>query len=424
VKVLVIGSGGREHSLVWKIRQCPRVERVLCVPGNAGTGELAENVPIAAEDIAGLVRYAAQGRVDLTVVGPEQPLSDGIVDAFEAHRLRIFGPSKAAAQIEASKVFAKDLLRRHAIPTAQFRVFDDPAAATEYVRACGGPLVVKADGLAAGKGVVVCRSAEEASGAVDSIMHSGRFGTAGNRVVVEECLEGEELSFLALTDGKTVLPLAPAQDHKRAFDGDAGPNTGGMGAYSPAPLVTEALHQHIMDDIMVPTVRALAAAGIVYRGVLYAGLMIHEGRAQVLEFNVRFGDPECQPLMLRLRSDLVELMERTIDGQLAGVAADWDPRAAVCVVVAAGGYPGEYRKGVPISGLDRLHDWRNGVVFHAGTKRADGSCVTAGGRVLGVTGLGQDMASASAETYQAVSEIDFPDMHYRRDIGRRALERA
>ena len=423
MKVLVVGSGGREHALVWKIRQSQRVAHVVCAPGNGGTGEIAENVAIAADDIRGLASYANQARVDLTVVGPEQPLSDGIVDVFEARGLRIFGPTRAAAQLEASKVFAKELLDRHGIPTAAFRVFSEPEPAMEYARAHGGPLVVKADGLAAGKGVSVCRSADEACRALDDTMRARRFGAAGARVVIEECLEGEEVSFLALTDGETVLPLAPAQDHKRALDGDAGPNTGGMGAYSPAPIVTPALNRHIMDDIMVPVIRALAAEGIVYRGVLYAGLMVHGGRARVLEFNVRFGDPECQPLVARLSGDLVELMECTMDGRLAGAAAQWIPRAAVCVVLAAGGYPGEYEKGNPIEGLDLLRDWGNGVVFHAGTKRVDGGYVTAGGRVLGVTGLGKDIRAAIAETYRAVGAISFEGMHYRRDIGRRAVER-
>ena len=423
MKILVVGSGGREHALVWKIRQSPRVDRVVCAPGNGGTGELAENVAIAADDIEGLASYAEEERVDLTVVGPEQPLADGIVDVFEARGLRVFGPTSAAAQLEASKVFAKELLDRHGIPTAHFRVFDDLEPAVEYVHAHGGPLVVKADGLAAGKGVYVCRSTEEACGALDDIMRARRFGQAGARVVIEECLGGEEVSLLALTDGETVLPLAPAQDHKRALDGDGGPNTGGMGAYSPAPIVTPALHQHIMDDIMVPAVRALAAEGIVYRGVLYAGLMVHEGRAQVLEFNVRFGDPECQPLVVRLSGDLVELMERTIEGRLAGARVDWSPRAAVCVVLAAGGYPGDYAKGKAIDGLERLRDWRDGVVFHAGTKQLDGGLVTSGGRVLGVTGMGNDIGAAIAETYRAVGKVSFEGMHYRHDIGRRAMER-
>jgi phosphoribosylamine--glycine ligase len=422
--VLVVGGGGREHALVWKIRQSPRVARLFCAPGNAGIGELAELVPIAADDVAGLKRFAAEARIALTVVGPERPLALGIADEFEAAGLRIFGPRRAAAEIEASKVFAKELCRRCHVPTAAFGVFSDPDAAERYVRDHGGPLVVKADGLAAGKGVFVCGSPEEACRAIDDLMRRRVFGAAGGRVVVEERLEGEELSFMALADGETVLPLDAAQDHKRALDGDAGPNTGGMGAYSPVPLVTPALHARIMGEIMVPVVRRLRAEGIIYRGVLYAGLMVQGERPWVLEFNVRFGDPECQPLMLRLKGDLVELMERAVDGRLAGAAAEWDPRAAVCVVLAAGGYPGEYEMGKPIEGLDRLRAWSDGVVFHAGTARAGDRVVTSGGRVLGVTGLGADLGGAIAETYRAVAGIRWDGMHYRSDIGRRVLRAA
>jgi len=416
-----VGGGGREHALAWKIRQSPVVTRVVCAPGNGGTAALAENVPIAADDVAALTRYAVESQMDLTVVGPEQALSDGIVDAFARRGLRAFGPTRAAAQLEASKVFMKEFLQRHTIPTAPFRVFDAADAAAAYAREHGGPLVVKADGLAAGKGVSVCRTTDEACQAIDQMMRVRRFGDAGARVVVEDCLEGEEVSFLAFTDGTHVVPLAPSQDHKRVFDDDAGPNTGGMGAYSPAPIVTPALHAHIMDDIMIPVVRALEAEGIVYRGVLYAGLMVREERVSVLEFNVRFGDPECQPLMLRLTTDLVELMERTIDGRLAGASVQWTPRAAVCVVLAAGGYPGPYDTGTRIDGLDRLQDWPHGVVFHAGTQLTDGQCVTSGGRVLGVTGLGEDIRAAIDETYDAVRKITFDGMQYRRDIGRRAV---
>jgi phosphoribosylamine--glycine ligase len=423
VKVLVIGGGGREHALVWKIRQSRRVERVLCAPGNAGIAELAELVPIAADDVAGLRRFAAAERIDLTVVGPELPLSAGIADEFAAAGLRLFGPQRAAARLEASKAFAKELLRRHRVPTAAFEVFADAAAAARHVRGRGGAMVVKADGLAAGKGVLICRSPDEACRAIDELMRARTFGAAGDRIVVEDLLEGEEVSFMALTDGDTVLPLAPAQDHKRVFDGDAGPNTGGMGAYSPAPIVTPALHARIMEDVMVPVIRGLRAEGVVYQGVLYAGLMIVDGAPQVLEFNVRFGDPECQPLMLRLRSDLVELMECAIDGRLAGAAIDWDPRPAVCVVLAAAGYPGAYETGAAIEGLERLRAWHDGVVFHAGTVRAGSRVVTSGGRVLGVTGIGADFPAAIAGTYRAIDAIRFEGMHYRRDIGRRAIGR-
>ncbi len=423
MKVLVIGGGGREHALVWKIRQSPRVTRLFCAPGNAGIAEWAEIVAISAGDLGGLARWAAETGIDLTVVGPEQPLCDGIVALFVARGLRIFGPSRAAARLEASKVMTKELLHRYGVPTAPFRIFDDPDLAAAWVRERGGPCVVKADGLAAGKGVSVCASVDEAWQAIDAIMRARRFGAAGGRVVIEDRLEGEEASILALTDGETVLPLAPAQDHKRVFDGDRGPNTGSMGAYSPAPVVTPALERRIVAEILMPVVRGLGAMGIPYRGILYAGLMIAGERAQALEFNVRFGDPECQPLMLRLRSDLVDLMERTIDGTLAGATVEWDPRAAVCVVLAAGGYPGKPETGRLIRGLERLHDWRDGVVFHAGTARTKVGVVSAGGRVLGVTGLGVDIRAAVAETYRAVGEIAFDGMHYRRDIGRWALDR-
>jgi phosphoribosylamine--glycine ligase len=463
MKVLVVGGGGREHALVWKIRQSPRVAAVFCAPGNAGIAEIAETVPIAANDIAALARYAHETAVDLTVVGPEQALCDGIVDVFQARGLRVFGPTKAAARLEGSKVATKELLARHGIATAPFRVFDDAGAAKTYARAHGGPLVVKADGLAAGKGVAVCGDTGEACRAIDEILGARRFGAAGDRIVVEERLDGEEVSILALTDGDAVIPLAPAQDHKRIRDGDEGPNTGGMGAYSPAPLVTPEMERRVTEEILVPVVRGLAAEGIVYRGILYAGLMVDRGQVRVLEFNVRFGDPECQPLMLRLESDLVELMERTIGppdspdsfgpserserrkrsehrdprassresvrsgdapgGGLADARIEWDARAAVCVVIAAGGYPGEVEQGKVIRGLDALRGWRNGVVFHAGTRRADGETVTAGGRVLGVTGLGADIAGAIDETYRAVRAIEFDGMQYRTDIGRRALAR-
>jgi phosphoribosylamine--glycine ligase len=423
MKVLVIGGGGREHALVWKIRQSPRVSGLFCAPGNAGIAELAETVPIPAGDLEALARWATGAAIDLTVVGPEQPLCDGIVDLFASRGLRIFGPSKAAARLEASKVMTKELLHRAGVPTAPFRVFDDPDLAAAWVRQRGGPCVVKADGLAAGKGVVVCATADEALRAIDAIMRARRLGAAGDRVVIEDRLEGEEASILAFVDGETVLPLAPAQDHKRAFDGDRGPNTGGMGAYSPAPVVTPALEGRIVAEILAPVVRELGRMGSAYRGILYAGLMIEEGRARVLEFNVRFGDPECQPLMLRLRSDVVDLMERAIDGTLSGATVEWDPRPAVCVVLAAGGYPGEPERGRVIRGLERLRGWRDGVVFHAGTARTEAGVVTAGGRVLGVTGLGTDIEAAVAATYRAVGEIDFDGMHYRRDIGRRALKR-
>jgi phosphoribosylamine--glycine ligase len=423
MNVLVIGSGGREHALAWKIRQSPRVRRVLAAPGNAGIAEVAELLPVAADDINGLLRVAREERVDLTVVGPELPLTLGIVDEFQRHGLGIFGPSRAAAQVESSKAFTKDLLRRHGIPTGFAGIFADADEALRYVREVGAPIVVKADGLAGGKGVFICHNVEEAVEAVDQIMGTRIFGDAGERVVIEEFLEGEEVSFIALTDGQTVVPLASSQDHKRAFDGDTGPNTGGMGAYSPAPVVTAELNDRIMREVMEPVVAGLHAAGIDYRGVLYAGLMVTDAGPKVLEFNARLGDPECQPLMLRLKTDLVQLMEACITGDLAGTSVEWDPRAAACVVLAAGGYPGDYAKGHPIDGLERLRGWGNGVVFHAGTARRDDTVVTNGGRVLGVTALGDTVGDAVQEAYRIVEQIRWEGMQYRRDIGHRASRR-
>ncbi|MGE0822617.1 MAG: phosphoribosylamine--glycine ligase [Candidatus Binatia bacterium] len=421
MKVLIIGSGGREHALVWKISQSPRVQQVYCAPGNAGIGDSAELVSLSPEDIHGLRRFAEQEHIDLTVVGPELPLSLGIVDEFAMHGLRAFGPNKQAAQLEASKVFAKDLMRREHVPTAYFGAFTDPDEARQYVTEVGAPIVVKADGLAAGKGVMICPTIKEAHEAIDETMRGRVFGDAGDRVVVEEFLEGEEASFLAFTDGNTVLPLASAQDHKRVFDGDQGPNTGGMGAYSPAPVMTAALAEQVVQEVMLPVVRGLKRRGITYKGILYAGLMINAGNVKVLEFNVRFGDPECQPLMLRLRTDIVDIMEAVIDERLAGISLAWDTRPAVCVVLTAGGYPGKYETGQPIRGLELLRDWPDGMVFHAGTALSEKQYVTAGGRVLGVTASGADIASAITAAYEAVQTISWSGMHYRRDIGQRAL---
>jgi phosphoribosylamine--glycine ligase len=424
MRILVVGGGGREHALVWKLAQSPQTEALFCAPGNAGIAALATCVPIAPGDVEALGRFAERERIDLTVVGPELPLTVGLVDRFAARGLRAFGPSAAAARLEGSKVFAKELLSRLGVPTAAFAVFDDPDAAVRHVRARGAPVVVKADGLASGKGVFVCATVAEALAAIDAVMRRRAFGEAGARIVVEDCLVGEELSFMAITDGTTVLPLAPAQDHKRALDGDRGPNTGGMGAYSPAPVATPALEAAVMREVMGPVVRGLAAEGVRYTGVLYAGLMVHEGRARVLEFNVRFGDPEAQVLLVRLRADLVDLLARACDGRLAGAEIAWDPRAAVCVVLAAAGYPGAVTGGEVIAGLERLAGWRDGVVFHAGTRMADGQVVTAGGRVLGVTALGEDIGAAVDAAYAAVAEISWPGMHFRHDIGARALGRA
>jgi phosphoribosylamine--glycine ligase len=423
MKVLVIGSGGREHTLVWKLARSPRVSKVFCAPGNAGIAALATCVPIGVDRMDELVAFARSEKIDLTVVGPDDPLSKGIVDAFEKEGLRIFGASRRAAEIEASKSFAKYLMTKYGIPTAAGETFTSLKKAQTYIRAQGAPIVVKADGLAAGKGVMVCRTVKEALEALERIMVAREFGEAGQRVVVEECLVGEEASFLAFTDGKTVVPLPTSQDHKPVFDDDHGPNTGGMGAYSPAPVVDRYLHKRIMDEIMIPTVRAMAAEGRPYKGVLYAGLMIDGDTPKVLEFNGRFGDPEAQPLLMRLKSDLVEIMEAVIDERLDRVRLEIDPRAAVCVVMASGGYPGKYAKGHPISGLDQAARMRDVVVFHAGTTQKDGAVVTHGGRVLGVTALGATVEAAIKKAYQAVAKISWKDVQYRKDIGRKALLR-
>ncbi len=421
MKLLIIGSGGREHALVWKLRQSPRVSQIYCAPGNAGISELAELVSLQPEDIHGLRRFAEQEHIDLTIVGPELPLSLGIVDEFEAHGLRVFGPNKEAAQLEVSKAFAKDLMRQEQVPTAYFGSFTNPDEARRYVDEVGTPIVVKADGLAAGKGVIICATVREAHEAINEIMRGRIFGSAGDRVVIEEFLEGEEASFLAFTDGHTVLPLSSAQDHKRIFDEDQGPNTGGMGAYSPAPIVTPVMTERVIQEVMYPVVTGLQRRGITYKGILYAGLMINKDTLKVLEFNVRFGDPECQPLMLRLKTDLVDVMEAVIEERLSEVSLVWDERPAVCVVLTASGYPGKYETGQTISGLESLRDWKEGVVFHAGTALSDHRYVTKGGRVLGVTATGSDISRAIATAYEGVQKITWSGMHYRRDIGRRAL---
>jgi len=420
MRVLVVGGGGREHALVWKLRQSPRVEALYCAPGNAGIAADAECVPIAVDDLPGLERFARERRIDLTVVGPELPLTLGLVDRFAAAGLRTFGPTMAAARLEGSKAFTKELCRRYDVPGAAFGAFRDPGAAKDYIHAAGAPVVVKADGLASGKGVFICATVAEATRAVDELMRDRLLGEAGAQVVVEEFLEGEEVSFMALSDGTTVLPLATSQDHKRVHDGDRGPNTGGMGAYSPAPIMGPALHERVMREIIEPVVRALAREGTPYVGVLYAGLMVQGDRAKLLEFNVRFGDPEAQVLLVRLRSDLVDLLERAATGRLAGASIDWDPRAAVCIVLAAEGYPGAVERGRPIAGVDAV---RNALVFHAGTRRSDGTLVTDGGRVLGVTALGDTIAAAVEAAYGAAACVHWPGMHYRRDIGHRALAR-
>jgi phosphoribosylamine--glycine ligase len=419
--VLVVGGGGREHALAWKLRQSPRIREVFCAPGNGGIGGVATCVPIPADDLPALLAFARERSIGLTVVGPEAPLSAGIVDLFESHGLRVFGASRAAAELEGSKSFAKELMRRHGIPTAEARSFTDPAAARAYVRAAGAPLVVKADGLAAGKGVVICRSVGEADDAIASIMERRAFGAAGARVLIEEFLVGEEASFLAFTDGTNVVAMPSSQDHKAVFDGDQGPNTGGMGAYSPAPVVTPALHEEVMRTVMAPTVRAMAEAGRPYRGVLYAGLMITASGIRVLEYNARFGDPEAQPILLRMKSDLLPVLEACIDGRLVTEPIAWHDDPAVCVVLASGGYPGSYPTGRPISGLEQAARVDGVVVFHAGTAARDGRIVTTGGRVLGVTARGATLREAVDRAYEAAGKISFDGMHYRRDIAHRAL---
>jgi phosphoribosylamine--glycine ligase len=424
MKILVIGSGGREHALVWKLRQSPKVKKIYCAPGNAGIARLADCIDIQVTDIEGLAAFARKEKIDLTVVGPELPLTLGIVDRFGEEGLRTFGPSQKAAALEGSKVFMKRLLADHKIPSARYEIFDNRDDALRYLDEVKIPVVIKADGLAAGKGVIIAHSTEEAVRAVDQIMTEKAFGEAGDRVVIEEFLAGEEASFIAFTDGKTVLPLPTSQDHKAIFDGDRGPNTGGMGAYSPAPVVTEELHRQVMAQVMLPTVRAMAAEGRPYKGMLYAGLMIADGEAKVLEFNCRFGDPEAQPLLMRLQSDLVEIMEAVVDERLEDVRLEIDPRPTVCVVMAAGGYPGSYRKGDEIHGLTEAAQIPGVEIFHAGTASRDDRIMTAGGRVLGVTAIGDNLPAAIAAAYEAVGRISWQGCTFRRDIGQKALRRA
>jgi phosphoribosylamine--glycine ligase len=422
MKVLVVGGGGREHTLVWKLNQSPRVTKVYCAPGNAGIAREAEVVPIDVTDIKALVDFAVSEDIGLTCAGPELPLTLGIVDAFEAAGLRIFGASKAAAEIEGSKVFTKDLLAKYNIPSGAYQVFDDAGAARAYLKEIGAPIVVKADGLAAGKGAIVCQTIEEAEEAVRLCMDERAFGDAGDTIVIEEFLEGEEASFLAFTDGKTVLPMATSQDHKPIFDGDKGPNTGGMGAYSPAPVVTPELFDQAMNEIMIPTVQAMASEGRPYKGVLYAGLMIKNGKARVLEFNARFGDPEAQPLFMRLDGDLVEIMEAVIDERLDEITLDWQDDATICVVMASGGYPGDYENGKVITGIDEADALTDVKVFHAGTAQKDGKIVTSGGRVLGVTARGKDIPQAIERAYEACALIKWDGAQYRTDIGAKAIK--
>ena len=421
MKVLVVGGGGREHALVWKLKQSPRVKEIYCAPGNAGIARDAACVNISAEDIPALLTFARDKGIDLTVVGPEAPLCAGITDQFETAGLKVFGPSRAAAEIEGSKVVAKDIMAKYKIPTAGYAVFTGPEEAISYINRTGAPCVVKAEGLAAGKGVIVALDKQTAINAVNAIMVDKDFGGAGDRIVVEECLFGEEVSILAFTDGFNVVPMVSSQDHKRVFDNDQGPNTGGMGAYAPAPVYTAELHKRVMAEILVPMIRALEAEGRTYRGVIYAGLMITEQGPKVLEFNARFGDPETQPVLALLDTDLVEIVDAVLAKRLDQIEIKWRKQASVCVVLASGGYPGPYEKGKVISGLDRVTG--SVVVFHAGTAEKEGKIVTAGGRVLGVTATGPDILTAIDSAYKTVDSISFDGMQYRRDIGYRAVKR-
>ncbi|MDR6225875.1 phosphoribosylamine--glycine ligase [Desmospora profundinema] len=420
MRVLVVGNGGREHALVWKIKQSPQVDELFCAPGNAGIEALATGVPLSATDVDGLVRFVSENQIDLTVIGPEASLLAGVVDALEAEGHLVFGPNRQAAQVEGSKRFAKELMESYGIPTGRYRSFDDSSEALRYIREQGAPIVIKADGLAAGKGVVVARTLQEATDAVHHIMEERAFGDAGTEIVVEEFLEGQEMSLMAFVDGETVVPMVPAQDHKPVFNGDQGPNTGGMGAYSPVPQIPDSIVHRAVTEILEPMVKGMAQSGLSYRGVLYAGLMITADGPKVIEFNARFGDPETQVVLPRLESDLVDVLLAVAQGHLSKTAVVWKKEAACCVVVASGGYPGSYEKGKPIEGLSAIDG--ESVLFHAGTARKNGAIVTAGGRVLGVTAWGADLKQARTRAYDRAETIRFEGAHYRTDIGSRAID--
>lgn len=424
MKVLVIGSGGREHALCWKIKKSILVKQLFCAPGNGGTAQIAQNVPIKAEDIKGIIDFVKKEQIDFVVVGPEAPLNLGIVDLLNKEGVKAFGPSLNAARLEGSKSFAKKMMRKYGVPTADFEVFsnDKYEDAVSYIKSKGAPIVVKADGLAAGKGVYVCKSEEEAIFAVNEIMKKKVFGDAGNEVVIEECLEGEEASFLVFSDGKTVIPMDSSQDHKRVFDGDEGPNTGGMGAYSPAPVVTQEIFEKTLNQVIYPMINGMANEGMPFKGVLYAGLMVKDNEVNVLEFNTRFGDPEAQPLLMRIENDIVPVLLGCVEGNLENEYLLWDQRPSICIVLASGGYPGSYEKGYEIKGLDLVKEEDNVVIFHAGTKLVDGKIFTDGGRVLGVTAIGEDINDAINNGYKAVEKICFEKMHFRKDIGKKALK--
>jgi len=421
MKVLIVGSGGREHALAWKISQSPLLTKLYCAPGNPGIAEVAECVNIPAEAIAPLMTFADREKIDLTVIGPEDTLAAGVVDAFADEHLPCFGPNRRAAELESNKAFAKNLMKRNNIPTAAFQVFDTLDGAKDYIEKREPPMVVKAYGLAKGKGVFICHNRGEAFKAVDAIMKEGIFGESGDKVIVEDCLSGPEASILAITDGRTIMPLPTSQDHKRVFDNDRGPNTGGMGAYSPAPVITDDLSDRIEREIIIPSIHAMKREDRPYTGVLYAGMMITEEGPFVLEFNCRFGDPETQPILMRLKSDLLPVLHAAALGELDKAEVEWSEQPAVCVAMASGGYPGRYEKGKVIEGLDEVRKMQDVQVFHAGTAMKNGKLVTAGGRVLGVTALGKDLRSAVARAYEAVSKIRWEGVHYRTDIARRAL---
>ncbi len=423
MKILVIGSGGREHTLVWKIAQSKLVQKIYAAPGNAGIAGIAECIPLKVDEIKKLAAFAQSKDIALTLVGPELPLTLGIVDEFKRYGLKICGPDRNAAVIEGSKRFAKDLMKKYGVPTADYAAFDSPREAMQYIRERGTPVVIKADGLAAGKGVLPVQTLAEAEKAIDTILVKRTFGEAGNQIIVEDFLTGEEASFIVFTDGTTILPLPSSQDHKPIYDNDQGPNTGGMGAYSPAPVITETLHKKIMEQIISPVVKGMAAEGRPFKGILYAGLMINGNEVKVLEFNARLGDPETQPILMRMKSDIVPVLEAIVNERLNQVSIEWDERPAVCVVMASEGYPANYRKGMVIKGLNDVQSLNNVEVFHAGTALKDNQVVTSGGRVLGVTALGNTISDAINNAYNAVSRIHWEGAYYRSDIGKKALKK-
>jgi phosphoribosylamine--glycine ligase len=422
MKVLVVGSGGREHTLIWKISQCPKVSQVYCAPGNAGISQLVKCIDIDADSIEKLVDFAQKEKIDLTVVGPELPLSKGIVNKFNKKGLRIFGPSREAAEIESSKVFSKHLMKKYNIPTANYEVFQNSEKAFDYIIQQTFPLVIKADGLAAGKGVFIIKNLVQARDALNALMEEMNFGEAGRQAVVEEFLEGEEVSILAFCDGKTVVPMVSSQDHKKVFDNDQGPNTGGMGAYSPVPFYTDELGKRVLEEILKPTIKGLQSEGREYKGVLYAGLMLTKEGPKVLEFNARFGDPETQVILPRLKTNLIDILNAVVEGTLHKINIEWKNNTAVCVVMASGGYPGKHQKGKVISGLERLERMKDVMAFHAGTKLQDNKIITSGGRVLGITAWDETISKAKERAYKEAKEIYFEDMYYRKDIAAKAIK--